>query len=480
MTYSSVVSHDSVWITFLIAALNDLDIMSMDLENAFIQAPCREKIWFEGGLECGEDQGKVCIVVRSLYGLKSAGAAFRAALAEVLKDLGYTSTKADPDVWIRAAVKPNGHQYYEMLFVYVDDILALSHQAEDTIKQITMFFKAKDGSIKPPEIYLGANVAKIQLPDGREVWSTSPRSYVKNSILVVERLLEEDNEGYVLKSNARNPFPTGYKPELDVTDELDQTLASRFLQLIGILRWAVEIGRIDIYLETSLLSQYQANPRFGHLEAVYHIFAYLKKHPDMGRLAYDSHAPHIDESFFYANADWTDFYGDVTEELPPNMPEPRGHSVTISAFVDANHAGNVVTRRSHTGIFIFVQNAPIIWFSKRQNTVEAATFGSEFVALRICKEMIVALRYKLRMFGIPIDGPANVFCDNRGVVKNVSIPESTLMKKHNAINYHTVREAVAAGILRVGKEDGETNLADLLTKVLTGEKRWNICWHIMW
>ena len=367
-----------------------------------------------------------------------------------------------------------------MLFVYVDDILALSHQAKESIQEITNFFKAKDGSIKPPEIYLGADVAKIQLPDGREVWSTSPRTYVKNSILVVERLLEEDNEGYVLKSNARSPFPTGYKPEVDVTDELDQPLASRFMQLIGILRWAVEIGRIDIYLETSLLSQYQANPRFGHLEAAYHIFAYLKKHPDMGKLAFDSHAPDIDESFFHANADWTAFYGDVTEELPPNMPEPRGHPVTISAFVDANHAGNVVTRRSHTGIFIFVQNAPIIWFSKKQNTVEAATFGSEFVALRICKEMIVALRYKLWMFGIPIEGPANVFCDNRGVVKNVSIPESTLMKKHNAINYHAVREAVAAGILRVGKEDGETNLADLLTKVLTGEKRWNICWHLMW
>jgi hypothetical protein len=190
-----------------------------------------------------------------------------------------------------------------MLFVYVDDILALSHQAKESIQEITNFFKAKDGSIKPPEIYLGADVAKIQLPDGHEVWSTSPRTYVKNSILVVERLLEEDNEGYVLKSNARNPFPTGYKPEVDVTDELDQPLASRFMQLIGILRWAVEIGRIDIYLETSLLSQYQANPRFGHLEAAYHIFAYLKKHPDMGKLAFDSHAPDIDESFFHANAD---------------------------------------------------------------------------------------------------------------------------------------------------------------------------------
>ena len=84
------------------------------------------------------------------------------------------------------------------------------------------------------------------------------------------------------------------------------------------------------------------------------------------------------------------------------------------------------------------------------------------------------------MFGIPIDGPANVFSDNRGVVKNASIPESTLMKRHNSINYHAVREAVAADILRVGKEDGDMNIADLLTKVIVGQKRWDLCWHIMW
>ena len=151
------------------------------------------------------------------------------------------------------------------------------------------------------------------------------------------------------------------------------------------------------------------------------------------------------------------------------MPDPRGNVVRISAFVDDNHAGNVVTRQSHSGIIIFVQNAPIIWFSKRQNTVEAATFGSEFVALRICKELIVALRYKLRMFGVPLNGPADIFYENRGVVMNVSKPESTLQKKHNAINYHAVREAAAVGILRVGKEHGETNLEYLFTKVLTGK-----------
>ena len=113
----------------------------------------------------------------------------------------------------------------------------------------------------------------------------------------------------------------------------------------------------------------------------------------------------FDESDFNNNADWKDLYGDVEEELPPKMSDPCGNVVRISAFVDANHAGNVVTRQSHSGIIIFVHKAPNIWFSKRQNTVEATTFGSEFVALSICKELIVALRYKLHMFGVPLDGP---------------------------------------------------------------------------
>ena len=84
------------------------------------------------------------------------------------------------------------------------------------------------------------------------------------------------------------------------------------------------------------------------------------------------------------------------------------------------------------------------------------------------------------MFWIPIEGPTNIFCENRGVVLNSSRLESTLQKKHNAINYHVVREAAAAGILIVGKEDGTTNLADLLTKVLTGKNRWDLCYSIMW
>jgi hypothetical protein len=135
ITYSSVVSRNSIRLAFLITALNDINIMSCDLENAYLNAPCREKIWFEGGVECGEDQGKVCVMVCSLYGLKSAGAAFRLTLAQLLRDLGCKSSKADPDVWMREARRDDGHKHYEMLFIYADDILALSHQAEDATKK---------------------------------------------------------------------------------------------------------------------------------------------------------------------------------------------------------------------------------------------------------------------------------------------------------------------------------------------------------
>ena len=197
------------------------------------------------------------------------------------------------------------------------------------------------------------------------------------------------------------------------------------------------------------MSQYQAGPRFGHLEVLYNVFDYLKKHKNMGKLAYDSKTTEVNESVFNNNTNWKDFYGDMEEELPPKIPDQRGDVVRISAFIDANHDENIITRRSHSGIIILVQNALIIWFSKMHNTVEAATFGSEFVALFICKELIFALRYKLRMFGVLLDGPEDVFCDNCGVVMNVRKPESTQLKKHNAINYHTVRKAAAAGILRV-------------------------------
>ena len=144
--------------------------------------------------------------------------------------------------------------------------------------------------------------------------------------------------------------------------------------------------------------------------------------------------------------------------------EPLGNLVLVRAWVDANHAGNLANRRTHSGILIYVNNALILLYSKRQNTVESSSFGLELVALRIATHMIEALRYKLRCFGIPIDGPVTVLCDNKSVFTNSSVPTSVLNKRNNAIYYHRVREAQAAQIIKVAWIPEDMNLSDILTR----------------
>jgi hypothetical protein len=303
----------------------------------------------------------------------------------------------------------------------------------------------------------------------------SAEKYIKEALRTLE--LDLNRLGKRLPTNVPTSLSSGYRPELDVSAILDDDFTQWYQKLIGILCWAVELGWIDIHLTVALLAQYMVQPRVGHLDQVFHTFAYLKGH-SRSRIILDDSKPIVDESQFTI-ADWSPFYPDATEAIPPNAPEPRGNGVLVSCFVDPDHAGNRITHCSHTGIIIFCNRAPIVWYSKHQNTVETSTFGSEFIAARVVVELIEALRYKLRMFGVPVDGPANVYCDNHGVVINSSMPESTLKKKHNSIAYHRVREAAAAKTIRIAKEDGTTNIAHLLTKPLSGPRLKELCSMVM-
>jgi hypothetical protein len=466
MTYSSVVSRDSVRIALLIAALNDLDVLACDIQNAYLCADCRERIWTRAGIEFGDEEGTPMLVIKALYGLRSSGAAFRALLADTLVKLGYKSSYADPDVWMRPAVKKNGDEYYEYVLCYVDDVLCISAAARDTMLGIQRDFKLKDDKIAEPDVYLGATLDQMEV-DGHMCWTMSPEKYVRAAVANVEENMAKS--GRRLPGKCVTPFSCSYEPWMETSAELKADGVQYFQELIGVLRWAVEIGRVDILLEVSLLSTYLAMPREGHLEQALHIFGYLKTHYKR-KLAFDPEHPNISEDRF-RKCDWSEFYRDAEEAIPDNMPAPRGKSVTTHCFVDANHAGDKSTRRSQSGILLFANKAPIIWYSKRQNSVEASTFGSEFTAMKNAIELIESLRYKLRMFGIPVEGSTNVFCDNEAVCKNTTKPESVLSKKHHSISYHRGREAVAAGTIRVSKEGTLTNLSDLFTKTLPATKR---------
>jgi len=405
------------------------------------------------------------VIVKALYGLKTSGAAWRAHFTDTLHSMGFTSSFADPDVWYRADSEPDGFEYYTYILVYIDDILVISYQPETIMSVIAKNFRLKDGYAAPTR-YLGATIRKWKLACDEDAshWGHSTEEYVKQAILNVEQELAK--EGKQLQGRFSTPMSPNYRPELDYSPYLHDRPVQYYMELIGILQWIVELGQIDIMVDVSMLSSYTMQPRIGHLDQVFHIFGYLKRNK-RATLIFDKSRVDWNESTF-KNHDWTDFYRDAKELLPLNAPAPRGNAVQINSFVDADHAGNRITRRSQTGELIILNRTPIVWYSKAQNTVETSTFGSEFTAMRIAVEFINSLRYKLQMFGIPLEGPVNTFCDNSSVVTNATDPASTLKKKHNSVAYHRVREAIAANVLRVAWVRSGQNLADMLTKPLNG------------
>ena len=482
ITFASVVSRETVRLALMLAALNDLEVKTGDVLNAYITAPITEKVWTVLGPEFGPDAGKRAVIVRALYGLKSAGAAFRAHLAQCMRDMGYTSCRADPDLWYKPMTRPHDdYQYYAYILCYVDDILVIHHDAMSVLRRIDQFLPLKPSSVGDPDIYLGTKLKQLKLDNGLWAWGMSPSKYVQQAVANCEQHLKANFGGrYHLTQRAENPFKPSdnYEPELDVSEPLTPELASYFQSIIGVMRWMIEIGRVDIATEVSLLSSHLALPREGHLNAALHIMSYLKCHHN-SRIVFDPSYPDIDYDSFPA-CDWKEFYGDVEEAIPDKVPQPLGREVDLRMYVDSDHAGDKSTRRSRTGMLIYCNSALIEWVSKKQPTVESSVFGAEFVAMKFGIEKLRALRYKLRMMGVPISGASYVYGDNLSVVTNAQKPESQLRKKNNAICYHAVRESVAMGECLVTHVRTQDNLADVLTKVLFGGKRRDLVGRILY
>ena len=372
------------------AALNNLEVLSADVAGAYLNAPCAEKVHTILGPEFGDNEGKIAVIKKALYGLRSAGFAWRSHCAEIMRlSLEFVPCRADQDVWMRKAVKSTGEKYWEYVFIYTDDVIAMSENPRQILSDMNRHFLLKEDSIGPPTRYLGANISQYHIPgDNNPKWAIGSQEYVKEAVRVVKSWL--DQKGMYLKTKVAGVLPSGYRPELESSNLLGPDDAHFYMQAIGILRWIVELGRIDICGEVSMLSSYSAAPREGHLEAVLHIFSYLSTHERSRIVMDDAYYPHAE----LEKPDWSPFYPGAKDELPPDMPEPRGKAVQITMFVDASHAANVVTRQSRTGVLIFVNRAPILWFSKKQTTIETSSFGSEFQALKVGIELLLGLRYK--------------------------------------------------------------------------------------
>jgi hypothetical protein len=271
-----------------------------------------------------------------------------------------------------------------------------------------------------------------------------------------------------LPTEVHAPIDKDYHAELDDTPLLGPDGVEKFQSLIGACQWMISLCRFDIAQAVMTLSRYRASPREGHLEAVKRLIGYCRKRPHCA-IRFRTEIPKYEDVFGVdpIRYDWMEtVYGSPPEEIDPKAPTPKGKAVRTSSFCDANLMHDMVTGRSASGILEFMNQTPVDWFCKRQSQVETATYGSEFMVARQATERLIDLRYTLRSLGVPLDGPAWLFGDNKSVVTSSTIPHSTLSKRWNTLSYHKVRESIASGWLRFEHIPGTENPADILTKSL--------------
>jgi hypothetical protein len=451
--YSGIVSLRSMQIVALLAELNGIEMQAADVGNAYLEAVTSEKVYFIAGPEFGERAGHALIIYKALCGLRTSGARWGEKFADTLRLEGFFPCHTDPCVWMRDA-----GDIWEYICIYVDDLATC-------LKDPKAFFDVLTGPkynyklkvVGPIKYHLGGDFGRDQ--DGRLSWGS--KTYVKRMLKNYEQMSAEPPKEYV------TPLDKDDHPELDVTPELDLDGIKKFQSLIGAVQWAVSIGRFDIAVHVMTLGRYRAAPHKGHLERLQRIYGYLKKYNDAAIRFRTGIPDYSAQDASYVKQSWGySVYGDISEEIPSGMPEPKGQPVRLTCFWDANLMHDLTTGRSATGILHMINQTPVDWFSKRQSTVETATYGSEFVAGRTATEQVIDIRYTVRMMGVSIEGPTYMFGDNMSVIRSSTISHSMLGKRHNMLSYQRCREAISAGISKMFHMDGKQNPSDVMTKFL--------------
>jgi hypothetical protein len=282
----------------------------------------------------------------------------------------------------------------------------------------------------------------------------SSRIYIEKMVATYEFMFGEKPKHYA------SPLEKRDHPECDSSDLLDKEGIQRYQSLVGSMQWAVSIRRIDITTAVMTMSGFRTARRKGHLERLKRIYGYLSK---MRNAKFRICTGEPDYSGLPTqDFDWArSAYGEVKESIPENALH-----ITLTNYVDANLFHNILNGRSVTGILHFFNKTPIEWFSKKQATVETASYGSEYVAAHTCVEQGINLRLYLRYLGVPIREKSYMFGDHESVVNTGSSihPHAKLHKRHMALSFHRVREAIATGIYEFHNINGTVNAADVLIK----------------
>jgi hypothetical protein len=243
-----------------------------------LTAPTTEKVWTVCGPESGPDQGKKALIVRALYGLKGSGVLHRNHISDCMRHLQYEPCKADPDLWMKPMTRPeDDFQNYAYVLIYVEDILAVSHDALGDLNKIDLYFKMKKGSIGFPDIYLGSRLRSVVLPNGVKSWLMSPTKYVAELSRMSSAIWKR-----IMTRSCPSVSSDLYQPTIALSLILQRNWWERNSHIVAL-------------------------PQKGHLEAVFYLFAYLRKKQN-GVIVLDPTYPEIDLRKFNDGVDWKNIY----------------------------------------------------------------------------------------------------------------------------------------------------------------------------
>jgi hypothetical protein len=449
--YAGVVSLRGLRMCIFLAELNGMEAYATDIGNAYLEAVTQEKVCIKAGPEFGDREGHLLIIHKALYGLRSSGREFGDLLASCLKELGFTPSKAESEIFMR---EKNG--IYEYVATYVDDLCLVMKNPESFLKQLQSppySFKLKGSG--PMEFHLGCGFQR----DADGVLCMHPRKYVDKMIAGYEQMF-----GRKPSTKARSPIEENDHPELDTSEFLDDDYTNKYQTMIGSLQWIIAIGRWDIQTAVMTLSSFRAQPRRGHLERAQRIYGYIAKFKDYC-VRFRTEEPDLSALNNKLDLDWSrTVYGEHAEDRPNDAPKPLGKRVTLVHYFDANLMHDVLSGKAVTGCIHLANKTPIMWYSKKQATTETATYGAEFISGRTCIEQIIDLRNTFRYLGVPIHDTSYVFGDNETMINSASIPGARLQKRHNILSYHYVRSMISRGFIALHHLRSHNNLSDVLTK----------------
>jgi hypothetical protein len=279
--------------------------------------------------------------------------------------------------------------------------------------------------------------------------------YIEKMVGIYEKIF-----GEMPKQIVTSPLEKVNHPKLDMSELLDDKVIELYQSLIGALQWSVIVGRLDVNTAVMTLSGFRVVPG---------ILIELNASMDISKIQHAAIRVHIEEPDYSDipdfDYDWSKtVYEDLKEMKPDDATEPLGNFVTMSHYVDANLMHDIMTGKSVTGILHLENKNPLEWYSKKQPTVEIATYGSEIVAAQTCVEQIIDLRITLRYLGVPVRDKSYMFGDNKSVVASSMQFNAKLHKRHTILSFHLVRECIASKMVGFYFIPGKSNPADILSK----------------